>query len=198
MTPQRGRRQIWLLVGLFFAPLAVAFLLYYGVEGWRPHGSTNNGDLIEPRPLPTLALRTAQGSPVNEDFMHGKWTLLYIGDGACDARCREALVLIRQTRLSLGDDMSRVQRVFLATANCCDLGYLEHEHQGVITVRADGTDAAALLKEFPQYGTVEAAQAGRIYIIDPLSNLMMSYSPQARPKGLLEDLKKLLKLSHIG
>jgi hypothetical protein len=34
--------------------------------------------------------------------------------------------------------------------------------------------------------------------VDPLGNLMMSYSPQAPRKGLLEDLKKLLKLSHIG
>ena len=55
-TPQSNRRQMWLLVGLFFAPLAIAFILYYGVEGWRPHGSTNNGDLIEPRPLPKVAL----------------------------------------------------------------------------------------------------------------------------------------------
>lgn len=198
MTPRPNRRQIWLLVGMFFAPLAVAFVLYYGVEGWRPHGSTNNGDLIEPRPLPTVALPTAQGSTANADFLRGKWTLVYVGDGGCDARCRAALVLMRQTRLSLNDDMSRVQRVFLATANCCDLEYLDREHNGVITVRTDGQEAAALLKEFPQYGDTAVAQAGRIYIVDPLGNLMMSYSAQARPKGLLEDLKKLLRLSHIG
>ena len=34
--------------------------------------------------------------------------------------------------------------------------------------------------------------------MDPLGNLMMSYDSQAPQKGLLEDLKKLLKLSHIG
>ena len=135
---------------------------------------------------------------MDADFLHGKWTLLYVGDGACDTRCREALVLMRQTRLSLNDDMSRVQRVFLVTANCCDQAYLDREHNGVITVRVDGRDAAGLLQEFPQYGEVAVAQAGRIYIVDPLGNLMMSYAPQARPKGLLEDLKKLLKLSHIG
>jgi cytochrome oxidase Cu insertion factor (SCO1/SenC/PrrC family) len=36
------------------------------------------------------------------------------------------------------------------------------------------------------------------YIIDPLGNLMMSYSRAAPPQGLLEDLRKLLKLSRIG
>jgi hypothetical protein len=40
--------------------------------------------------------------------------------------------------------------------------------------------------------------AGRIYLIDPLGNLMMSYAPDAPSMGLLEDIKKLLKLSHIG
>jgi hypothetical protein len=41
-------------------------------------------------------------------------------------------------------------------------------------------------------------EAGRIYIVDPLGNLMMSYARDAEPKGLLTDMKKLLKLSHIG
>ena len=41
-------------------------------------------------------------------------------------------------------------------------------------------------------------QAGRVYLIDPLGNLMMSYAPNARPKGLLEDIKRLLGLSHVG
>jgi len=40
--------------------------------------------------------------------------------------------------------------------------------------------------------------SGRIYLIDPLGNLMMSYSPRSEPKGILSDMKKLLKLSHIG
>ena len=43
-----------------------------------------------------------------------------------------------------------------------------------------------------------ANTADRIYIIDPLGNLMMSYAPDARPKGMLEDMKRLLRLSSIG
>jgi hypothetical protein len=37
-----------------------------------------------------------------------------------------------------------------------------------------------------------------VYLVDPLGNLMMSYALDARPKGMLEDLKKLLRLSHVG
>jgi len=40
--------------------------------------------------------------------------------------------------------------------------------------------------------------AKRVYIIDPLGNLMMYYPPGADPGGMLKDLKKLLKYSKIG
>jgi hypothetical protein len=35
-------------------------------------------------------------------------------------------------------------------------------------------------------------------VVDPLGNLMMSYDARNDPHGLLEDLRKLLRLSHIG
>ena len=199
-TAQRGSRtQLWVLIGLFFVPLLAAFVLYYGFSGWRPAGSTNKGDLITPaRPLETGVLLSPQDQPLEEDLLKGKWSLLYIGNGNCDARCREALTLMRQTRLALNDEASRVQRIFLATADCCDLDYLDSEHEGLITARADEESDRAFLATFPLYANVPVDAAGRIYIVDPLGNLMMSYAPDAPPKAVLEDLRKLLKLSHIG
>src|SRR5690606_37889976 len=41
-------------------------------------------------------------------------------------------------------------------------------------------------------------EAGRIYIVDPHGNLMMSYARDAEPKGPLAELKKRLKFCHIG
>ncbi|HMN44696.1 MAG TPA: SCO family protein [Povalibacter sp.] len=196
-TAPRSRRQAWILVVAFFAPLALAFLLYYGGShfgsgAWRPAGSTNKGDLIHPaRPLPAFELTTTAGTKLDLAGLHGKWNVVFIGDGQCDARCREALVLMRQTRLALNDDMTRVQRVFLVTRDCCDRDYLATEHDGLMVAALDDTNQP-LLAMFPDVGQ------GRIYIVDPLGNLMMSYGPDAPQKGLLEDLKKLLKLSHIG
>jgi hypothetical protein len=178
----RSRAQIWILIAVFFAPLALAFLLYYGSGGWRPPGSTNKGELISPaRPLPGVA------------SWHGKWTLVYVGDGRCDERCRAALILTRQTRLALNADMTRVHRVFLATGNCCDLTYLRAEHPDLAITRAGDDAGGELLAAFPDAGS------GSIYIVDPLGNLMMRHAPTAGlSKDLLEDLRKLLKLSHIG
>ena len=44
----------------------------------------------------------------------------------------------------------------------------------------------------------EAGSAERVYLIDPLGYLMMYYAPEAEPKGMLKDLKKLLKYSRFG
>lgn len=197
-APRASRTQFWLLVVIFFVPLVTAFVVYYGF-GWRPAGTTNKGDLISPaRPLEPGVLLDAQDQQLDESLLKGKWSLVYIGGGECDARCREALTLIRQSRLALNDDASRVQRIFLVTEDCCDLNYLRTEHEGLITARVEEAAERALLEKFPRYDAVPVENAGRIYIVDPLGNLMMSYSPNAPQKALLEDLRKLLKLSHIG
>lgn len=192
----RSRKQIWILIGAFVAPLALAFLLYYGL-GIRPHGSTNKGDLIHPPvTLPEVELPGVADQTFAANTLRGKWSLVYVGDGACDPRCRQALTLMRQTRLALGDKMERVQRVFLVSGNCCDQAYLQAEQAGLLLGRIDNSAGQTLLETFPD--TSQVASLGRIYLVDPLGNLMMKYEPDAPQKGLLEDLKKLLKLSHIG
>lgn len=195
-----GRRQLILLAALFFVPLAVAFWLYYGPGDWRPVGGTNKGDLIDPAvPLPAVALVRADGTPTGADFLRGRWTIAYVGDGGCDERCRNALHLSRQSRIALNKDMDRVQRVFLATGHCCDEAWLESEHPDLVLVRlGDDAGSQSLLGAFPRYDGVAPAAAGRLYVIDPLGNLLLSYPPQAPDKALLTDVKKLLRLSHIG
>jgi len=195
----RGRRTLLLIAALFLVPLAASFLLYYGTDGSGPSGRTNKGDLLDPaRPLPQIALPLAYGGATVPEFLQGKWTWAYIGDGRCDERCRQALYLTRQSRIALNKDLDRVQRVFLATSDCCDRAFLQAEHPDLMVVNAGDGRARTLLAPFPVYDGVALASAGRVYLIDPLGNLLMSYGPQAPDKALLQDLKKLLKLSHIG
>ena len=118
---------------------------------------------------------------------------MYLGNGACDADCRGALVFARQTRLSLGQEMDRVARVFLVTGACCDRQYLAREHEGVKVEEVPDGPESALLAAFPA-----ADRASSLYVVDPLGNLVLRYDVRQSPKGLLSDLQKLLKLSHIG
>jgi hypothetical protein len=141
-------------------------------------------------PAPAKASGSEAAGPSE---LRNKWSLVYIGAGNCDEPCRQALYVMRQTRLSLNNDMTRVERVFLTTGNCCAREFLAQEHPGLIVLDATGAQGARLLDAFPADGRPYS-----LFIVDPLGNLMMSYDARQNPKGLLEDLKKLLRLSHIG
>jgi cytochrome oxidase Cu insertion factor (SCO1/SenC/PrrC family) len=190
----RNLRMLAVLAGLFLLPLASAFWAYYGTD-WRPVRTVNHGELITPaRPLDAADLKPAMAtSAAPSALFHGKWSLVYIGDGRCDDVCRKSLYIMRQTRLSLNSEMTRIERVFLATSECCAQDFLAHEHPGLLVLDATGASASSLLRVFP---VNEREQS--LFIVDPLGNLMMRYDVRQNPKGLLEDLKKLLSLSHIG
>jgi hypothetical protein len=190
----RNLRTLAVLAGLFLLPLATAFWMYYGT-GWRPARGVNHGELIAPaRPLPATHLQPAVPQAMAPpELFHRKWSLVYIGNGRCEATCRRSLHLMRQTRLALNTDMQRVERVFLASADCCARELLAHEYPGLVVLDATGDSARSLLAVFP---ASEREQS--LFIVDPLGNLMMRYDIRQNPRGLLEDLKKLLSLSHIG
>jgi hypothetical protein len=187
----RNLRTVGALAALFLLPLALSFCIYYGTA-WRPGGHVNHGTLITPpRPLPALALpRTAPGTAeAAAGTFRGTWTLIYLGDGSCGEDCRRALFLMRQTRLALNSDMTRVGRVWLVTGSCC----APDPDPGLVVLDASGPAAGALLEAFPAAGREHS-----LYLSDPLGNLMMSYDSRSDPHGLLDDLRKLLRLSHIG
>jgi hypothetical protein len=196
----RNLRLVAALAALFFTPLLLSYALYYGM-GWRPSGRINHGELIQPpRPLPRPDLpRVATGADtvnglrgIEPAVFRGEWSLVYIGDGSCDASCRGTLYVMRQTRLALGTDQTRLARVFLVTANCCARDYLAHEHAGMMVLDATGSAAGPLLSLFP------GDRAHSLFVVDPLGNLMMRYDVRHAPGGLLVDLKRLLELSQIG
>ncbi|HKQ82420.1 MAG TPA: hypothetical protein VJS42_09520 [Steroidobacteraceae bacterium] len=199
--PRRSRTSIWMLVALFFTPLLLAFVLYYGLPHWRPSGTTSHGDLMTPaRALPALPFRVGEVGHeprVDPQFWQGKWSLVFTGAPECDARCRKALVDMRQVRLALNQEMTRVQRVFVPTGECCNKDEFA-AHEGLLIARLPSAELQRFYAQLPRYADGEPDRAGRIYVVDPLGNVMMSYSATAPAAGMLKDLKKLLKLSHIG
>ena len=190
------------LAALFLLPIVGAFWLYYDT-GWRPAGHVNHGELIQPpRPLPAISLthtdpgglRPVPGElpPRAATVFRGKWTLVYIGYGRCDAECRRTLHVMRETQLALGEDMTRVRPLYLVMAGCC-AARLALDRPALLILDATGVEGRRLLGEFPAAG-----MAHSLYIVDPLGNLMMRYDVRRDPRGLLPDLMKLLRLSQIG
>jgi hypothetical protein len=186
VSPKPQRRILYLLLAMFFLPVAASFFLYYGMD-WRPAGSTNHGELLQPaRQLP------ASFAPQ----LQGKWALVHVGDGACSGEsCRHALYIARQVHLLLNKDLWRVNRVLLATDNCCDRAFLETEFEGILIfdLAAEHAARAELLAQLPP-----GDHSHHLFVVDPLQNIVLRFDTRDNPRGLLDDLKKLLKLSQVG
>jgi hypothetical protein len=189
---RRSRRFLILVALMFFAPLALSFYLYYGAGAWHPGGHVNRGELVQPaRPLPALSLPLLGAGQTDAQFLKRKWTFLMAQPGVCDEACLQRLYDTRQVRLALDREMDRVQRVLIADAGCCDLKALRESHPDLIVV--ERTTAAQ-----PLLALLGAQNSHRVYLVDPLGNLMMFYPSEAKPKGMLQDIKRLLQLSQIG
>ncbi|HYQ71038.1 MAG TPA: SCO family protein, partial [Gammaproteobacteria bacterium] len=169
-------------------------------EGWKPQGTTNRGNLVHPaRPLEMPRDMVSDGMSL-QDYLQGKWTLLYIGETDCGEVCRESLYKMRQVRIAQNENMKRVQTLFLMHADSLPgaLGqFLAQEHKDMAVALLTDEHAAAVAPQFLiDDAPVMASQ--RVYIVDPLGNLMMYYLPDADARGMLKDLQKLLKYSKIG
>ncbi len=80
---RRQRRLLIVLALVFFAPLGLAFYLYYGHGTWHPGGHVNAGELIQPaRPLPSVALPLWGAGTTDPNFLEHKWTFLYVSTRA--------------------------------------------------------------------------------------------------------------------
>lgn len=190
----RGRPQFLLLAVLFFAPLLAAVLLYFAFPQWRPEGHTNYGQLVTPaRPIPQAELLDASGAPVGAGALRGKWTFVYLGQGACEQPCADKLYQIRQIRTLLNEKRLRVQRVYIA-ANPADLSAaraaLETEHPDLHYY------ADTPMQDYRRFFAGRDPQA--LYLVDPLGNWLMIYPAGAESKGILGDIRKLLRVSQIG
>jgi len=192
---RKRRIQLLLLALVFFGPLLLAIAMYFGGFG-QPEGRVNHGELVEPsRTLPDVGLPLATGGTSSPGVLRGRWSLVYAGDGACDATCTQALDDIRAIRLAMDRDATRIQRVFLYEGACCRPELLQGAQSGLVAVALDGS---AEIRDAFTFDGVPPAQARGVYLVDPMGVLMMRYATPLDRRGVVKDLEKLLKLSHIG
>ncbi|MCH6573460.1 MAG: hypothetical protein IH809_07440 [Proteobacteria bacterium] len=199
----RKKRSTLLLVAmLFLGPLLVAALVYYGSAGWRPAGNVAYGMLFDPvKELPASELRGVDGSKLGNEALDGLWVLVYLSQGPCEIECRKSLYDTRQVRVLLGQKDQRVRRLLIAGAPPPDPAYLSEYHPDllVMTAASAGSDfIQAFARDRQGLVDEDILHLDRVYIVDPLGNLVMAYESGFDAKGLLRDLQRLLRLSSIG
>jgi len=189
-TQTRARLKLVGVFMIFVGPLALAYLLYYGLS--YGGAGTNGGELVDPAMrLPDIALTDAQGETrPSGALFEQKWTILQVAPDGCGEACIQSLEETRQIRALLHRRAARVQRVLLTDI---DSAHPQIERQPDLAIyRAPLT---AIDEIFESQG---ATAPGMIYLVDPLGNWMLYYPPGGDGGALFKDVKHLLKLSHIG
>lgn len=189
-TQTRARLKLLGVFMIFVGPLALAYLLYYGLS----YGSagTNGGELVEPAMrLPEVTLTGADGhTRPSGQLFEKKWTILQVAPNGCGEACIESLEETRQIRALLHRRAARVQRVLVTDIE-----------QPVPTIERQpdlSSFRAPLAKLVDAFEGQGATTPGTIYLVDPLGNWMLYYPPGGDGEALFKDIKHLLKLSHIG
>ncbi len=190
--PKRGRLVVAGLFLVFFAPMLLAWLLNVERPEWLPSARTNHGELIQPPvSFPLNDLDPVKARLAAHDLFRHKWTLVHVAVQQCLASCDRAMRKMRQIRLALGKDMDRVQRVLVISSAAAghSAEKLKAYDTGVVVI-------AAAPRWFSTAGFVHTE--AEIYLVDPRGNVVMSYTGQTDPSGLISDLERLLRISKIG
>lgn len=194
MNDQRkGRFMLIFLVLVFALPVVAVVVLHWA--DWRPSGKSY-GDLVQPpHTLNFPLLNTAQHQPFTAQAWQGKWHLVYIASSACDESCLKQLHMMRQLHASLAKEIERLQRVWLIAgkAPAEQVDQLQRTYPDLVILPG----AADLVAQF-ELPNIPAASGGRIYLVDPLGHLIMSYPKDADPSGIRKDLMRVLTYSWAG
>ena len=191
MHTRARQLQILAIAALFLAPVIVAWFLYSGGDAADPDQGAH-GVLAEP-PLALADIALPEGGDAGaEARLTGRWTFLYAERNECASACEEALIRMRQVRLALGKDASRVQRVFLPIDMDPDFEQAAQAFPGMVILPAGAPGRSELIER------IGVRQPGEVLLVDPLGNLILSYPPGLDPDGLFRDAKHLLRLSKIG
>ncbi len=181
---------------LFLGPLLAAFLWYYGFSAvLLPPGKSNHVRLIQPvATLSEFKNELHDNGSISLETLRHKWTIVHFIGATCAAQCQKLLYNTRQTRMALGKDAHRVQRIALVGDSALAAA-VRKLHADIALVKPSGRGLAAQLSKI---NSIHNPGSDNGLLIDPLGNVMMVVSVSLDPGKLLKDLKKLLKLSRIG
>lgn len=183
-APRRSRRPLIVIALVAIAPVVASYSAYYLFPREK---LANYGELLATRPAPEVAGATLDGKPFRVGDLRGRWVLAVAAPAACAAACAQSLYATRQARTMQNQEMDRVVRVWLVTGDGTPDPMLLAQHSDLTIARVEPAALAAW-----------GAGPDRIYLLDPLGNLVLAYRRDPDIKGVARDLTRLLKASRIG
>ena len=190
----RHRIKFIALVLVFISPFIAGWMALYVFE-LKPE-STNYGSLVQPvKKLQWPPLGAVAGELYENGFGQ-KWKFLLFARGSCSEQCQSNLFFMRQIKTLLGRDTPRLQNVLaISGAVDAELKAFLSDYPNLIVIQNDSESLAS------QFQTLDVEQVGstpRLYLVDPDDNYMMHYPAEIDHYRVLDDIKKLMKLSQIG
>ena len=184
---RKNRRTLILLALVLLAPFVASYTLFF----WNVRPDTvNYGELLEVKPLTGSASNEIDNTIFRMRDLRGKWVLLSVDSGKCDAQCQKKLYYMRQVRTVQNTEMDRIERLWLIDDGEKPSPEIVNDFKGTWIINAKDSD---LLKEIP----AKISQRDHIYVIDPIANLMMRFPKDPDPAKMAKDIKRLLKVSQL-
>jgi len=176
----RSRLILLLIVAMFFSSFGIAAYLRF--TGWRPAGSKNFGELLQPpKDLGAIALRRADGSTYAWAPDDERWQVVFVAPADCGAPCVRMLDTLDRVWQTQGRQAARVQVLWFG-----ELPAEAPVFAGLVPMAANPDFVAAL----PEASRPDALP---VYFVDPGGFLVMRYAPGFDPSGMRKDLARLLK-----
>ncbi|MGB7814926.1 MAG: hypothetical protein WBL28_01090 [Methylotenera sp.] len=187
---QRKGRIIFVLMTIFFVvPIVVVTIMYK--LNWMPTGQSYGELIMPPRLIEQPETLKDSDGKVASRFWSDRWNMVYVTD-ICEQTCKEKLHTMRQLHVSLYKDISRTQRVLIT--NTQDVSKIKADYPDLIILNQSAGDIKKLSQQFSLDNEV-AAQTNRLYLVDPLGHIMMSYQATTPAADIRKDLIRLLKYS---
>ncbi len=195
---KRNLTPFWILLAVSGLPYLLSCIWYANMDSLPEVVSNNRGQLIEPaRPLENMVLTTIGGNLLDTNTLKGNWVLMMAGSSDCNETCLKNVYFMRQVRRLMGEEREKIKRIFVMTDNASVESFKEQvsefgDMEIVSTATAQG-------KTLIGHMTINnRSPENRIFIVDPLGNLMMAYPQEVDPEDIAKDFRRLLKVVRIG
>jgi len=189
------RVKLLALIAVFLSPFIGGWLALYVFE-LRPENG-NYGTLVQPvRKIDWPELTRVGGAPSKDGF-GARWRFVLFAGDACGELCRNDLYYLRQIRILLGRDTARMQNILILGGPLTDsLREFLRDYPDLAVI--EGYRDPRLRAQFAIDGEAAVGDSPKIYLVDPDNNLMMHYPAKYDENRVLDDIKRLMKLSQIG